>query len=341
MRARRLRSEGALRSRCHRRIRRWWRPGRDPGGSRTRGPVRETRPRSPCGPRPRPRTGVGGAALRRRIAGRRVGDVRGERPRDAGGRSPGRPDAGGRAVSSDRDRALRPARPPDQREAGGRPASAPRRAAPRPQHPAGHGPGLRGPGGPAHPDRRRQGARVHRLPGVQPACPRRRSRARDRPHHDPHPDGLALSRAPDCSRSTSASTTNPCSSSSRTPAGGTTPSGSRAPRATTRTWGIPATPTARTTSTPRERDSTSARAADGRRSTSSSTPCSTTRTPSAWTIPGRGRGTSCSCARLPISSASPPPAPAISIPRTVGTRPTSRCGCTTATRISSQPRGSA
>ena len=95
----------------------------------------------------------------------------------------------------DRDRALRPARAADQREAVGRPACAPRGATPRLQHPAGHGARLRSQGGSAHPDRGREGARVHRLPGVQPARSRPGSGARDRPHHDPHPDGLALSRA--------------------------------------------------------------------------------------------------------------------------------------------------
>ena len=111
-----------------------------------------TRPRNasvkPLRPRPRPRTGFGGAALRRRVAGRRVGDVRGDRPRDAGGGSSGRPDAGGRAVSSDRDRALRAARDPDQREAGGRPP--PPLAEPLLDLNIQPGTaGLRGPGGPA------------------------------------------------------------------------------------------------------------------------------------------------------------------------------------------------
>ena len=83
----------------------------------------------------------------------------------------------------------------------------------------------------------------------------------------------------------------------------------------------------------------SARAAAGRRSISSTTPCSMPTMRSAWTTPGRVRATTCSCAPSPTSSASRPPVPATSTRPTAGTRPTSRCGCTTAARRSSQPRG--
>ena len=193
LRARGIRRRGTLRPRPHRRTR-GGSASRHAGDSRLRNPRRPANACCALDARMRLRAGGRGAAVRRRVAGRNVGVVRRDRLGDARRQRPRRPDAGLRAVRTDRDRALCPPRVAHERKAGARTAAAARGAFARPQHPAGSGSGLRGQGGSTRPDRRREGTRVHRLPGIQPAGSRPRHRARDRSHHDPYPDGLALSR---------------------------------------------------------------------------------------------------------------------------------------------------
>ena len=273
--------------------------------------------------------------------GRSNGLVRRHRPGHPRGRRPRRSDAGRCAVPPDRDRALRPPRVEDEPEAGGRAAAAARGPADRPRHPARYRQGLRGQGGPVHPGRGREGARVQRLPGVQPACSRPGPRARDRSHHHPLPDGLALSRPRPVFEVLHRRSRAAARASSRYVRVATIPSASRAPPGTTRTWDTPG----------HANCSDNINAEGGRFGirprggwpainffyNTMLDDANAIGMDDPWSRPGdfvahaRPHRPRLLLHRLPVR---------LSIPRTGGTRPTSRCGCTTGTRTSSQPRGS-